>query len=464
VLSRYNKTFWKFKAHALLLATAAGGLAFFIWRWKADPMALAFAAGLIYFTPGVAGVARFATESDPLLDAYSYHMAFEPAALVVMAIVLGALIVAAALADRVPSGAAPLKLSFENYLPGVCLSLAVVAAAISIARIGPYFRCLDKTVTLDKLDVWYHYAAYVTPSAVVTAYALRQWRLFALGWVLLIGDLYAGFRMSLGISIIAVLLLIAGHWITRRHNVVLFACIVASLGGSLFIAKHLIVPLKSATAISCERERGAAGGESRAHERVAAVSVSETMRNLTRPDFYFGAFVDHAEPFVIQSTLNEVVRRDFKTDKEYLVGQLLTGFPLGESLFGRDNSHVTSFNSHFQPALFPEVKFGMANNPWAQAYAAGGLAMVGVFAIVFAAVMALLTLLFNNTHGALRAGVVVLAAWVGFYFHRNDLFIEVVLLKQVVYIFGFALLLAWLVAIARTFRFGKQQGVFGRGI
>jgi hypothetical protein len=34
-----------------------------------------------------------------------------------------------------------------------------------------------------------------------------------------------------------------------------------------------------------------------------------------------------------------------------------------------------------QPALFPRVGFGMANNPWALAYAAGGEWMVAIFVL-----------------------------------------------------------------------------------
>ena len=95
-----------------------------------------------------------------------------------------------------------------------------------------------------------------------------------------------------------------------------------------------------------------------------------------------------------------------------------------------------------QPALFPRVRFGLANNPWAQAYAAGGQWMVAVFALGYALIAAMLTLLYRNTVGALRAGIAVIAAWICFYFHRNDLYIEVILIKHVVYIFGASVLVA----------------------
>jgi hypothetical protein len=70
-------------AQALLLTIAASGAAFFVRRWKADPLALAFLASLIYFAPGPTGVARFSYGEGR----GGYPMAFEPLALVVMAIV-----------------------------------------------------------------------------------------------------------------------------------------------------------------------------------------------------------------------------------------------------------------------------------------------------------------------------------------------------------------------------------------
>ena len=68
--------------------------------------------------------------------------------------------------------------------------------------------------------------------------------------------------------------------------------------------------------------------------------------------------------------------------------------------------------------------------------------MVAVFAVGNALVAAMLTLLYYKTTGALRAGVAVIAACFCFYFHRNDLYIEMILIKHVVYIFGAAVLVA----------------------
>ncbi len=56
----------------------------------------------------------------------------------------------------------------------------------------------------------------------------------------------------------------------------------------------------------------------------------------------------------------------------------------------------------------------MANNPWAQAYAAGGEWMVAVFALGYASILGILSLFFYKTSGALKAAIAVIGAWIGF--------------------------------------------------
>jgi hypothetical protein len=75
--------------------------------------------------------------------------------------------------------------------------------------------------------------------------------------------------------------------------------------------------------------------------------------------------------------------------------------------------------------------------------AAGGEWMVAVFALGYASIRGILSLLFYRTTGSLKAAFAVIGAWVGFYFHRNDLFVEVIIIKHVVYVCGASILVAW---------------------
>jgi hypothetical protein len=349
----------------------------------------------------------------------------------------------------------------------VLLAFAIVSAAISIHNTGVYYLCLDKSITLNEIDVWYYYASFSVPLTVAAAYHLRQWSIVALGVLFLLADLYAGFRLVTAITFLAFAML-TGDWLLQGwRKVAAFAAIIIVSGAALFVAKHLIVPAKYATAPYCDaqialdeklaaaQKTAANQVERRANAETTAnrnatgtpLSMSENLSaaaaNLSHSDFYISAFVAQSEAFVIQSILNEVVRKDFHTDAGYLIGQILTGLPLGASVFGIDSSKVISFNAMMQPALFPRVPFGMANNPWAQAYAAGGEWMVAVFALGYAFIVGILSLLFYKTTGSLRALFAVIAAWIAFYFHRNDLFVEAIFIKHVVYVCGASILVAW---------------------
>jgi len=442
-------------AQVLFIVLVAVAATFFIWRVKADPLAVAFGASVIYFMPGFFGVAQFSYGYG--LESYSELIA--PGAYGAMALVIVALAIAAVVADRIPVGPR-IRLGFEAKIPVVLLAFAIVSGLISISNVGVYYLCLDKSIILSKIDVWYYYASFSVPFCVAAAYCLRQWPLVAVGVLCLLGELYAEFRLATAITFLACAML-TEDWLRQGwRKVVAFMAVMIVGGAALFVAKHLIGPAKYATASYCDAQialdakSGANQVERRGETKTAAnreatrplsmgENLSATAGALSHSDFYVAAFVSQSEAFVVQSTLNEVVRRGFHTDARYLIGQILTGLPLGASVFGIDSSKVISFNAMVQPVLFPRVSFGMANNPWAQAYAAGGEWMVAVFALGYASILGMLNLFFYKTSGALKAAFAVISVWIGFYFHRNDLFIEVVIIKHVVYICGASILVAW---------------------
>lgn len=456
-------------AQLLFILLSVSIAIYFVWRMKLDPMAVAFGSALIYFIPGLLGVARFADGKE--LEFYSQPMV--AGAYVAMAIVMAAVAVGAYVVDRVPAGA-PITLPFGDKVPTVLIFFAIAAGAMSIRSTGVYYLCLDKSVVLGKLDPWYYYASLSAAFAVATAYCFRQWLLFAVAVICVIADLYAGFRAGIAISFVACMMLSEDQLKQSWRNLITFAAVLVVGGIALFTIKHLIVPAKMMTGAYCEAQlaidrkveaerKAAAPAKARVDSPQAAAAngtrpappavpkqvpmkenLEQTARNLSRIDFYVNAVVVQSEIAVVQAALNEVVRRDFKTGSDYLVGQLLTGLPLGYSVFGIDSSKVKSFNDIFQPALFPRVSYSMANNPWAQAYAAGGQAMVAVFAVGYALVVGLISVLFSRSTGALKASLAVTGTWIAFYFHRNDLYIEAILIKHVVYISVASMLVAWL--------------------
>jgi hypothetical protein len=345
------------------------------------------------------------------------------------------------------------------------LAFVIVATAVSIQHTGVYFLCSEKSIVLQKIDEWYSYASLSASLCVATAYVLRQRVIVLVGWTFLIADVYAGFRTSVAISLLAIVMLSGENLFRGWRTTARFFLAALLVGAVFFSARHLLPPVKYAAASYCDTRlaEDRAGGASSAQVNASPTTPRQTTmeylgkyvrKYLDEPEptfaergFHLPTFLARSEPFVIQATLNEVVRKNFQTGAGYLVGQLLAGLPFGATLFGIDSSSVTTFSSRAQPVLFPQVSYGMANSPWAQAYAAGGLWMVVAFALVYAALLGGLTILFHRAEGALKAGVAVVGVWLGFYFHRNDILTEIVYLKHVVYIFCAALAVAWAVSI-----------------
>jgi hypothetical protein len=426
--------------HAGFIALAMLETGFFIYRRKVDPLAVAFGSAIVYFMPGLLGFASFLYR-DGAGGTGQYLQPIVPSAHLAMSVVILALGLGAVIADRLPNKSLP-QIGGQRLVPGILLAFALGSAAVSVWRTGAYYLCIDKAIVLQKVDFWYSYAALAAPLCVVAAVAVRNWIVAALGTVVLLADLYAGFRTGIAISLLSVAMVFE-NWTTggRRRLAVYVSAIVAA-GFLLFVVKQLITPIKFAASSGCPV---AAVGENPDPKSNAEVA-ERVVANLTSSQFYTNVFLSLAEPSVTQAILNEVARTGFSTEAGYLVDQLSAGVPFGESLFGIDIRKVVSFDKIFQKKLFPSVAFGMANNPWAQALAAGGLWMVGIFAVAFTSLLVALNVLFRATSGVVRGGVAVAAAWIGFYFHRNDLLVEVIFLKHVVYVFAGALVIAWLVS------------------
>ena len=173
-------------------------------------------------------------------------------------------------------------------------------------------------------------------------------------------------------------------------------------------------------------------------------NLEYTAKVMSSLSTYANAF-SYSEPMVTQSILNEVVKRNFRTSPHNVFDQALSGVPGGKSIFGIDVSKVEPFNSAFQPVLFPKATFGMANNPWAQAFAAGGFALVFAFGLAYALGLAVLAAISSRVSPVVGALSGVLAAWWGFYGHRNDVLTQVGIMKMTVYLglAALALNLAW---------------------
>jgi hypothetical protein len=358
--------------------------------------------------------------------------------------VLSATIGVAWLLDRVPD--VTVLAPRGRHAPHALLAIALCAAGVSVFTVGRAYFCV-KPVMMPSIDRWYFIAAYCAPLCFAAAAAERAWATVAVAAVLLLLDSLIGFRAGLAIACMATALvygeaMLSAGW--KSFGAVFLAALLAGLAfvgmrEVMIQVKYQLEPLCVPTAAEPVHLPGSPDALPRTR---AGQPIVDPPRQPFRADLLSRMM---GEPAIVQMSLNEVVRQHFVVDRSHLIEQLKTAIPGAWVVFGIDLSEAKAFNLLYQPFLFPRAALGLANNPWAQAYASGGFYMVAVFAAGYAIGLGMLTVLFRSTEGVPRAMVAVLASWWGFYSHRNDLMTEIGIVKMVVYSAAVALVIAWLV-------------------
>lgn len=430
---------------------------YFFRRKNIDALLLGFVSSLTYFMPGFIGEINFSYGSD-LGD---YASTIVPKTYIVMIVVLLVLTTVTVAYDRISLKDGVRFNVFSQRLPEAFLTITLIGMAVSICTIGKGYLCIEKQDVLERIDVWYYVAAYSAPLAVISALSIRKRWIAAVSMLVLLADLFIGFRTGVSIALVAACL-VFGQSIyadKRKRNIFILSIVCAAAG--LFIVKQLAWNIKYTVSVSCEKLPSAKRSFSGRIQPVGPIDVHFSQfaylsKLLGNSEIYRLAF-SYSEPMVTQSILNEVIKEDFRTPRQYLYDQMLSGVPGGKSIFGIDVSNVQSFNAMFQPILFPRATFGMASNPWAQAYAAGSFGILILFAAGYAGILALSACIMSRTDGALRGGIAVLIGWWGFYFHRNDLLTEIGIMKMVVYIFLVSLLVSVLAGLIRYKKISKCE-------
>lgn len=166
----------------------------------------------------------------------------------------------------------------------------------------------------------------------------------------------------------------------------------------------------------------------------------------------FEMFVHNFEPFNTQISFNNVVKSKFTLNMNLLWSvpfQLL----LPSRIFGQSSGE---YSKVIQDSLFPKVSWGMANNPFAEAYAAAGYAGIILLTIAFCIITWALDRVITRTEGILKMLVGLLCAVVVFVFHRNALFIHLANIRNFLHPVLLVLLLSSVVnggVLFRTIKF-----------
>ncbi|UNW09662.1 oligosaccharide repeat unit polymerase [Acinetobacter indicus] len=139
--------------------------------------------------------------------------------------------------------------------------------------------------------------------------------------------------------------------------------------------------------------------------------------------------------FLSTSTiLDSVVVNDFSIDFINSFKSFLAILPIPLEYFNFSSSY---FNDAFQPYLFPSISYGMAYNPWAEAYAWMGILGIVFYSLII--LMALRILWFsykrNNSVGAVL--VLILAILIAFWIQRNSLGSILAYIRNILYLYLF---------------------------
>ena len=376
----------------------AGGAYFLVRRRTFDFFTIGFASSVVYFLPGFFGFVRSSrdfTLPEPLLpETYLVFLA------VLLSILLGGMIF-----DHFLGNA---RVKLKRHIPltlttEMALAIALFSLFATLLTSGSDLFSPHKEDVLAATGRWH--VLFQFGAIYLFAFAVLQRRAaFAtMGVLLLLFDLYVGFRIGLVIGVLSVVTI---HLNRQGPRSLIRSERKAIVAGILLVAAVLVYK--------------------RIYTVVKLGLWDTVMARLTDPEILFLALMT-SEPFGTQSVLNEVIRTGFFTGPEHLasVASLLVPF---SNLLGAE---ATLFNNLFQERLFGGVVLGgLAANIWAQMYAVAGWLGIGIGIPVYVGVLALGSRVLDGSRSSLAALVAVAFTFFAFYIHRNDVFYILVLLRR----------------------------------
>jgi hypothetical protein len=395
---------------ALLVTVAAGGCYFLFARRRLDAFTVAFFAAVLYFLPGLVGYTlspvspRTPVKVPVPLDSEASAIMLA----VTGAIVLGA--IAWSVIDR--RLAAPgWRLEPATLASGIAVALGIAGVVLTAVESGGAAFVADKRVVVEAVGRGHLLWQMGGSLAVVLGWTGRRRIPALMGWLLLAGDAWLGFRYAFAITFIAVALLALGRPAPFRLGGIRLRHAVMILAGGLAVISYQNLK-----------------------EPVRSGDWAEVRERVSNP-LWWGAGIMTSEPFTTQTVLNEIVRNDFHTGTDHL-WSAAAHLTLFSAELGDES---VRFNALYQPALFPLVDHGLANNLWGQMWSAGGWPLLLVFVACFLAGLATWSALLRVPDPAVRSWAALGVGYFAFYAHRNELLTMVGQQKQ--------LLVAWLACV-----------------
>ncbi|MGH7258673.1 MAG: hypothetical protein ACREIM_09845 [Nitrospiraceae bacterium] len=417
--------------HLSFVFIAAVGLLYFLLCLRQfDLFSVAFLSGWVYFLPGF-----FGYTVAPMTGAMHAPVDLENQTYVVMMAVLIAIWFGALLSDYAPRrDVLALRLQGSESAPMWAVTLAVIGYLLLVATAGEALLLDDKITMMESLNRWHILGATAAPLGAVLSFACRRWFLCALSMMLLLFDMYIGFRVSFAIAMIAIVTLYLVRDGTQRLAIKNWkiGCMGMAFVSLLLVYKQIFVAMKLGM------------------WDVIAERIQDT-------DLYTTAIM-MSEPFNTQAILNEVVAQDFRVGMGHL-RDISSQFVLFSPELG---GAPLSFNDLFQPTLFPsDLDYGMANNIWAEMLSSGGWPLLGLFIGIFVSMLLLGSYLIRSRDPILAAGAALTFSYWAFYIHRNDLLYQINLEKRTILVWTACVVLSQIFRAAHFRDRAKHPGSHG---
>jgi len=392
------------------------GMAYFsLVKRRFDWFAVAFFSACIYFLPGFFGYTAYLTiagwNEQPMNDTAYKVMVLVEAAILSAALVNDLLTTDKGERIITESGRG------NNRALAVLLSLALFGLGMMLFTTGSAIFDVDKQSMMEELNRW-HILFYTSAMlGCVLAFECGNRAFFGSFCVLILVDIFVGFRMTMALAGIGIITL----WLSKQGKQRLLLSSWKPLLGGAGVALFLFFYKQVQFAVK--------------------YGDAALLKDLIFDPATYTAMFTQSEPFICQSTLNEITLQNYTVGMGHLMG-VLYQFILFSPELGLE---TRSFNDLFQPDLFPEVDYGMANNIWAEMWSSGGWPLLLLFVILFVLVLKLLSLLTENGRASQRAAVAVMASIWAFYIHRNDIIYQIALEKRVLLVAALAFITAFFI-------------------
>ncbi|MDR9793249.1 hypothetical protein Q8A72_09715 [Aeribacillus pallidus] len=370
---------------------------FVIKKRHFDFFSIAFFSTLIYFMPGFFGYV--------LEPASNFYQPIITKTYFIMILVIIFIIITAILFDFMyVEKKINLEITGINKSVYVIVFLALIGFILSLITIGPQLFSPDKGVILENINRWQ--LLWVTSSIIgcIVSYLQKKKLLFVICLILLLIDMYVGFRVNLAITLIALLVIkfSKGNYRTvliKKWKWILSGLLVSIL---FFIYKPIY--------------------------RLVKIGDWGTIKHLlTDVNFYLYS-LSKSEPFYVQTILNEINRLEYHIGLSHFQS-IIYQFILFAPQLGAE---IKSFNSIFQSQLFPSVTWGMANNIWAEMISSGGFPLLLFFLLIFCFFIYIGNYYFLSIDTPMVKGTLsIILTYFTFYIHRNELLYIVNLSKRI---------------------------------